>query len=88
MGPYRTPKKPYWKFKKNIRVNNEFYVCPVYNEALIDNKNIVNNLTKDFKVSATEVIKEINKDTQDFSKRTFTEDKKTIEDSLEKNNKN
>ena len=26
---------------KNIRVNNEFYVCPVYNEALKDKKNIV-----------------------------------------------
>jgi beta-phosphoglucomutase-like phosphatase (HAD superfamily)/dTDP-glucose pyrophosphorylase len=27
--------------KKNIRVNNEFYVCPVYNEAINDKKNIV-----------------------------------------------
>ena len=27
--------------KKNIRVNNEFYVCPVYNEALLDKKNII-----------------------------------------------
>jgi dTDP-glucose pyrophosphorylase len=27
---------------KNIRVNNEFYVCPVFNEAIIDNKKIVN----------------------------------------------
>ena len=27
--------------KKNIRVNNEFYVCPVYNEAIQDKKNIV-----------------------------------------------
>jgi len=27
--------------KKNIRVNNEFYVCPVYNEAIKDKKNIV-----------------------------------------------
>lgn len=26
---------------KNIRVNNEFYVCPVYNEAILDNKKIV-----------------------------------------------
>ncbi len=24
--------------KKDIRVNNEFYVCPVYNEALQDGK--------------------------------------------------
>ena len=23
---------------KNIRVNNEFYVCPVYNEAIKDGK--------------------------------------------------
>ena len=27
--------------KKNIRVNNEFYVCPVYNEAILNNKKIV-----------------------------------------------
>lgn len=27
--------------KKNIRVNNEFYVCPVYNEAIKNNKKIV-----------------------------------------------
>lgn len=26
--------------KNNIRVNNEFYICPVYNEAIKDNKNI------------------------------------------------
>jgi HAD superfamily hydrolase (TIGR01509 family) len=26
--------------KKNIRVNNEFYVCPVFNEAIYDNKKI------------------------------------------------
>jgi len=25
---------------KNIRVNNEFYVCPVYNEAILDNKKV------------------------------------------------
>ena len=24
--------------KKNIRVNNEFYVCPVFNQAILDNK--------------------------------------------------
>jgi len=24
--------------EKNIRVNNEFYVCPVFNEAIEDNK--------------------------------------------------
>jgi beta-phosphoglucomutase-like phosphatase (HAD superfamily)/dTDP-glucose pyrophosphorylase len=26
---------------KNIRVNNEFYICPVYNEAIQDNKRIL-----------------------------------------------
>jgi hypothetical protein len=26
--------------EKNIRVNNEFYVCPVFNEAIDDNKQI------------------------------------------------
>jgi dTDP-glucose pyrophosphorylase len=26
--------------KKDIRVNNEFYVCPVYNEAILNNKKI------------------------------------------------
>ena len=26
--------------QKNIRVNNEFYVCPVFNEAIGDNKKI------------------------------------------------
>mgnify|MGYP003333180212 CR=1 FL=1 len=25
---------------KNIKTNNEFYICPVYNEAINDNKNI------------------------------------------------
>lgn len=25
---------------KDIRVNNEFYICPVYNEAIVDNKKI------------------------------------------------
>jgi HAD superfamily hydrolase (TIGR01509 family) len=28
--------------EKNIRVNNEFYVCPIYNEAIQDNKIIYN----------------------------------------------
>ena len=27
--------------KKNIRVNNEFYVCPVYNEAIQDKKKVI-----------------------------------------------
>ena len=26
--------------QKNIRVNNEFYVCPVFNEAIMDGKRI------------------------------------------------
>jgi len=29
--------------KKDIRVNNEFYVCPVYNEAIQDNKIVYNH---------------------------------------------
>jgi HAD superfamily hydrolase (TIGR01509 family) len=33
--------------EKNIRVNNEFYVCPVFNEAIEDNKKIrVKNIEK------------------------------------------
>jgi hypothetical protein len=27
--------------EKNIRTNNEFYVCPVTNEAILDNKKII-----------------------------------------------
>ena len=47
----------YWRFgkdfvkyaeqmiKKNKRVNNEFYVCPVFNEAIKDKKKIkINNV--------------------------------------------
>jgi hypothetical protein len=38
--------KDYVKFanemiKKNIRTNNEFYICPVYNEAILNGKKIV-----------------------------------------------
>jgi len=33
--------------EKNIRVNNEFYVCPVFNEAIADNKKIkIKNINK------------------------------------------
>ena len=33
--------------KKNIRVNNEFYVCPVYNEFLLKNKKVkIHNVEK------------------------------------------
>lgn len=34
--------------EKNIRINNEFYVCPVFNEAISDNKKI-----KIFKINST-----------------------------------
>ena len=27
--------------EKDIRTNNEFYICPTYNEAILDKKNIV-----------------------------------------------
>ena len=27
--------------EKNIRVNNEFYTCPVFNEAIADHQNII-----------------------------------------------
>jgi dTDP-glucose pyrophosphorylase len=30
--------------EKDIRVNNEFYVCPVYNEAIGDDKQIYNHM--------------------------------------------
>ena len=33
-------KYPEDMINKNIRVNNEFYVCPVYNQAIQDNKKI------------------------------------------------
>jgi dTDP-glucose pyrophosphorylase len=48
----------YWKYgsdyvkyaeqmiNKNIRVNNEFYVCPVFNEAIKDNKKIKSHKAK------------------------------------------
>jgi hypothetical protein len=33
--------------EKNIRVNNEFYVCPVFNEAIEDGKQIrISNIEK------------------------------------------
>ena len=32
--------------KRNIRTNNEFYVCPVFNEAIQDNKKIIINEIK------------------------------------------
>ncbi len=53
ISEYATAGVYYWKkgsdyvkyadqmIAKNIRTNNEFYVCPVYNEALLDNKKIV-----------------------------------------------
>jgi NDP-sugar pyrophosphorylase family protein len=53
ISEYATAGVYYWKkgsdyikyadqmIAKNIRTNNEFYVCPVYNEALLDKKKIV-----------------------------------------------
>ena len=43
---YWTNGKEYVKYAlqmidKDIRVNNEFYVCPVFNEAILDNKKII-----------------------------------------------
>ena len=33
--------------RKNIRVNNEFYVCPTYNELLAKNKKVkIHNVDK------------------------------------------
>lgn len=34
--------------KKNIRVNNEFYVCPVYNEGIAKNRKFINFLVNEF----------------------------------------
>lgn len=40
---------------KNIRVNNEFYVCPVYNEAINDGKNIkIYNINKMYGIGTPE----------------------------------
>lgn len=53
ISPHATVGIYYWKkgkdyvkytkqmIRKNIRVNNEFYVCPVFNEAISDDKKIV-----------------------------------------------
>ena len=39
----------------NIRVNNEFYVCPVFNEAVKDNKKITTyNINKMWGVGTPE----------------------------------
>ena len=41
--------------KKNIRVNNEFYVCPVYNEFLLKNKKVkIHNVDKMFGLGTPE----------------------------------
>ena len=41
--------------QKNIRVNNEFYVCPVFNQAIEDNKKIkVFNIEKMFGLGTPE----------------------------------
>jgi hypothetical protein len=33
--------------EKNIRTNNEFYICPVYNEAISDQKIIISHYVKE-----------------------------------------
>ena len=33
--------------EKDIRVNNEFYVCPVFNEAIADGKKIRTSIAKE-----------------------------------------
>ena len=30
----------------NLRINNEFYICPVYNEAIKDKKKIIKKVEK------------------------------------------
>lgn len=50
--------------KKNIRVNNEFYVCPVYNEFLLKNKKVkIHNVEKMYGLGTPEDL--------DNFKRTF-----------------
>ncbi len=39
--------------KKNIRVNSEFYVCPVYNEAILNNKKIIISKIEEMQVLGT-----------------------------------
>ncbi len=53
--------------KKNIRVNNEFYVCPVFNEAIKDGKKIItNNVSKMYGLGTPE---DLNFFIQDFKKK-------------------
>ena len=50
--------------KKNIRINNEFYVCPVYNELLLKNKKVkIHNVEKMYGLGTPEDL--------DNFKRTF-----------------
>ena len=45
--------------KKDIRVNNEFYVCPVFNEAIADGKKIrVKNVDKMWGIGTPEDLEE------------------------------
>jgi len=45
--------------KKNVRVNNEFYVCPVYNEAIKSNKKIsIKNIKKLWPLGTNDEIEE------------------------------
>ncbi len=53
--------------KKNVRVNNEFYVCPVFNEAIQDGKKIItNNVPKMYGLGTPE---DLNFFIQDFKKK-------------------
>ena len=42
-----------WMIKKNIRTNNEFYIAPVYNEAIAEGKKIASHLVEDMWILGT-----------------------------------
>lgn len=48
--------------KKNIRTNNEFYVCPVYNQFILDHKTILNYPIPEMYCLGTPIEFEKNKD--------------------------
>ena len=52
--------------KKNIRTNNEFYICPVYNEAIQDGKVIKASAVEEMWGMGTP--EELNKFLKDFKK--------------------
>ena len=52
---------------KNIRTNNEFYVCPVYNEAIQENKKIrVKRVNKMWGIGTPEDLNHFLKNCKDF----------------------